>query len=107
MAKKLFKNYGTLDQVLNNAQGMDGIRFQPGAIVEMDEERLKLFAPEDVKNIRPYVPEAKPALVQPGPAPKTEDEIASAELVALLRDANAESNESDPTPAPEGEPKPQ
>lgn len=83
--KKLFKNYGKLDQILT---GMDPVRFMPGEVKEIDPDILKRYAPEDVKNIREYKAEPKPAPVQPGAPAPTEEEQASADLVALLRDAN-------------------
>lgn len=90
MAKQMFKNYGPLDQILC---GMDPVRFQPGEVKEIDPEILKRYAPEDVKHIRPYVPEAKPALVQPGEPAPTEEEQANADLIALLRDVNSKPTE--------------
>lgn len=86
----LFKNYGELDQILT---GNDPIRFMPGQVVDIDPERLKVYAPEDVANIRPYVPEAPAPLVESAPASATEDEQASADLLALLRDVNSKPTE--------------
>lgn len=82
----LYKNYGTRD---NTLCGSTPIRFEPGAVIDIDPERLKMYLPSDVEDIRPYVADAPIALGRVVVADEDPEGVETGELFKLLAAANA------------------
>jgi hypothetical protein len=88
MAKIKFKNHSEVDRILPGNTRFETVRCMPHAVVEIDPEHLKCFAPEDVAALKPYEPEPPKALVGKPPAGPDPDVIETDELIAMLQKAN-------------------
>lgn len=88
MAMQKYKNVGKIDRVLPGHTRFHDTRCMPGAVVEIDPEHLKMFAPEDLTELVPYEPEAPAALVAKPAAEPDGEEVDRGELIKLLTQAN-------------------
>lgn len=78
-----YKNYGKEDRILC---GSPTVRFEPGAVVDIDPKILERYAPEDVKDIRPFKQEAPKKLKG---KPVVEEPTDPNGLIDILTQANA------------------